>query len=105
MMDAEVFDNVEDWVFLHENRKGELSLRVECSGFLEWALHDSVELTPENIDLFQECVRECIRIDPVMGGKYGIQLFVYKTRKTRLLEKTGNDKIDQLFVMDVEETK
>lgn len=77
-----------DWLFYRYWPEGsdELVLMVNASDFFHWASADAVEITPENIDLFESTIAEVKALGAKLGQNFeddDVLLFAARARGMR----------------------
>lgn len=76
--DEDVFLTAGEEVNIYALRSGEITLTADCSDFFSYATADAEPITAENVDLFEQCIRDLIAIDE--WGGYS-RLFCIRIRK------------------------
>jgi hypothetical protein len=72
---AQIHDAL-SWIVDGEN----VAFCINCNDVFEWATADVEELTPENIDVFEQACADCWEIDEEIYAPY---LFCARVRKMR----------------------
>ena len=61
----------------------DLRFCVNCNDLFFWATADGEWITPENIDVLEQCFRDCKAASPVVGTVYAGELFACRVRNMR----------------------
>lgn len=65
-----------------EEEDDPISLSVNCNDLFWWGSGDSEDITPENIQVLEDSIKDCKKIKHSMVG-HGIELFAARVRKMR----------------------
>lgn len=59
------------------------SFFVNCNDLFWWACADLEEITPENIGVLEQALKDCDAVEPRLGSIYGPSLFACRVRGMR----------------------
>lgn len=81
-IDYDQYDNLHWW---RDEEDGQIKVGANCSDLFWWATADAEEITPDNIQLFEETCNECEALDDGIEFPtvFACALFAARARKMR----------------------
>ncbi len=77
------FDNCDDIFWRTDGEYAPITFLAMCNDMFWWGTADCEEITPENIDVFEQAFADCRAAAGRAGTFYGTSMFVARVRKMR----------------------
>ena len=98
------FDNCGDIWWRTDDKYAPLTIFVNCNDVFYWAMADCEEITPDNIDVFEQAYKDAAAAENDEYPSHGNDLFAARVRKMRpqppcykYYREKGGDKLVALF--------